>query len=336
MLRAVLLYLSDAGWAKWLITHFFVARRVARRFVAGETLEEAIAATQKVNAQGLDVTLDYLGESVYSEADAKQAADEYLVILDEIAGRGVNATASLKLTQLGLDISEDVCLANMRRILECAQKHGNHITIDMESSAYTERTLRIYRTLRHEYEFDNVGTVIQSYLYRSEADMAALRDEGAFIRLCKGAYQEPPDVAFPKKADVDASFVDLTRAYLADGMVDGAYLGIGTHDPKMIAAAIDHIRSRDVSNDRFEFQMLYGIRLEAQRELVQQGYKMRVYVPFGAQWYPYFMRRLAERPANLWFFLNALFRGEDAPGIGFWAGVLASIGLGVWFFRRWR
>jgi len=310
MLRSLLLYLSGARWAKAIITHFFIARRMARRFVAGETMAEAVAATRKLNAQGALVTLDYLGESVVSEADAQQAVEQYFAILDTIAREDIQATVSLKLTQLGLDISEDLCLANMRRILEKARERHNHVTIDMESSDYTDRTLRIYRTLRHEYGFDNVGTVIQAYLYRSEKDLAELRAEGAFIRLCKGAYKEPPDRAFPKKADVDANFVNVMRAYLANGTASPeAHLAIATHDPKMINAALEHIQAHSIPKERYEFQMLYGIRAEAQRELIRQGHPMRIYVPFGTHWYPYFMRRLAERPANLWFFINAFFRG---------------------------
>lgn len=307
MLRSLLLYLSNASWAQAIMTHFFLARRVARRFVAGETEEEAIAVVRKLNADGLLVTLDYLGEAVHSRPDSERATQEYLVILDTIAEHGLQATISLKLTQLGLDISDDLCLTNMRRIMERAAERGNHVTIDMESTAYTDRTLRIFRTLRHEYNFENVGTVIQAYLYRSEADMKALHEEGAFVRLCKGAYKEPPDKAFPKKADVDANYVKLMKAYLSDG-ASGAYLAIATHDEKIINEARDFIRMHEIPRDRFEFQMLYGIRADLQRELARQGYTMRVYVPFGTQWYPYFMRRLAERPANLWFFVSNFFR----------------------------
>ena len=230
MLRALLLYLSSAGWAKTLITHFFLARRVARRFVAGETLEDALRTVKNLNAEGLGVTLDYLGESVHSEADAARAVDEYLEILEAIQREGLAATVSLKLTQLGLDISTDVCLANMRRILEQARATANHVTIDMESTAYTDRTLQVFRALHHdlhqdlhqEVGFTNVGTVIQAYLYRSEHDMTALHAEGAFVRLCKGAYKEPPEVAFPIKSDVDANYVRLMQAYLG-GEETGAY-----------------------------------------------------------------------------------------------------------------
>lgn len=306
MLRSLLLYLSDAGWAKALISNFFLARRVARRFIAGETLDEALAVVKTLNQERLLVTLDHLGEAVSSEADARRATDEYRDILTAIAANDLQATVSLKLTHLGLDISQNLCLANMRRILTKAAETNNHVTIDMESTAYTDRTLDIFRTLRDE--FDNVGTVIQSYLYRSEADMQALQAEGAFVRLCKGAYKEPSDKAFPRKADVDASYVKLMMAYVADGST-GAYLGIGTHDARIINIAREHFQAENIPGERYEFQMLYGIRGDLQRELVQQGYKVRVYVPFGTQWYPYFMRRLAERPANLWFFISNLLRG---------------------------
>ena len=312
MLRALLLYLSSAGWARSLITHFFLARRVARRFVAGESVQDALGVVERLNGAGLVVTLDYLGEAVHSDADATRAADEYLTILDAIRRRGLQATVSLKLTQLGLDVATDVCLANMVRILDKARATANHVTIDMESSAYTERTLQVFRTLRQEHGFSNVGTVIQAYLYRSAEDIAALHAEGAFVRLCKGAYQEPPALAFPAKSDVDANYVSLMEAYLggdAAGDATGAYLGIATHDAHIIAAARKFIQAQAIPADRFEFQMLYGIRPDLQRDLVAAGYKTRIYVPFGTQWYPYFMRRLAERPANLWFFISNLFRG---------------------------
>ncbi|MBN2472949.1 MAG: proline dehydrogenase family protein [Anaerolineae bacterium] len=310
MLRSALLYLSGAEWAKAFITNFFVARRVARRFIAGETLEETLPSIEKLNVQGMDVTLDFLGESVESEQDAEQAAGQYLDMLDTIHAHNLRATVSLKLTQLGLDISEDICITNMRRILEKAAATQNHVTIDMESSDYTERTLRVFRTLREDYGFQNVGTVIQAYLYRSKTDMEALQQEGAFVRLCKGAYKEPPDVAFPDKADVDTSFVEIMKAYVSGSAAEtGAYLGVATHDARIINIMRDYARTAGISNDRFEFQMLYGIRSDLQRELANAGYTMRIYVPYGTQWYPYFMRRLAERPANLWFFISNFFKG---------------------------
>lgn len=306
MLRSFLLYLSAARWARALMSRFFLARRVARRFVAGEKRAEVIDVTRKLNAEGLLVSVDYLGESVLNEAETRAVAAEYATLLNAIAAEKLQASVSLKLTQLGLDISEDLCIRNMREILSLAQSLGGiPVTIDMESSDYTERTLRIYRTLRDEYGFANVGTVIQSYLYRSKDDMRALAREGAHIRLCKGAYLEPPTVAFPEKSDVDEQFREIVDEYLA--APPPAYLCIATHDENMIAAAKASIKAHNIPADRFEFQMLYGVRPQRQRELAAEGYQMRVYVPYGEAWYPYLMRRLAERPANLWFFAKSLF-----------------------------
>lgn len=306
MLKRLLLYLSNAGWARGIVSHFFLARRVARRFVAGETLEEAVEAARQLNAQGLLVTLDYLGESVHSAEDTVDVVNTYQALLRAIDAEKLQASISLKLTHLGLDISEELCVTNLRHILTTARDHGHiPVTIDMESSAYTDTTLRIYRTLRDEYGFSNVGTVIQSYLYRSAEDMQALAAEGGHIRLCKGAYLEPPHVAFPEKSDVDRAYTEIVAAYLQ--AQTPAYLCIATHDENMIAAAEQTIKQSGVPQSRYEFQMLYGIRGQRQMELAAAGYKMRVYVPFGAAWYPYFMRRLAERPANLWFFAKSLF-----------------------------
>ncbi|MFN8419892.1 MAG: proline dehydrogenase family protein [Anaerolineae bacterium] len=230
-------------------------------------------------------------------------------MLDRIAVSKVNANASLKLTQLGLDVSEEVCLQNMRRILSKAKEHGNFVRIDMESTAYTERTLRLYRTLRDEYDFRNVGVVIQAYLRRSESDVRQLAAEGTNIRLCKGAYMEPPELAFPEKFEVDANYVRLMQIYLDQPALNsGAYIGAATHDDKMIAATQQTATERAIPKERFEFQMLYGIRPQRQQQIVNDGYKMRVYVPYGTEWYPYFMRRLAERPANVGFLLKNLLR----------------------------
>jgi proline dehydrogenase len=306
MLRRLLLYLSTATWARSLAMNLGLARRVALRFVAGETLDEAVAVTRALNDSGLLVTLDYLGESVTSPEDAQAVVAAYQTILNRIHMEGLQSGISLKLTHLGLDIGEELCQNNLRHILTTAKEHAIPVTIDMESSDYTDTTLRLYRTMRDEYEFDNVGTVIQSYLFRSADDMRDLAVEGAHIRLCKGAYLEPPEVAFPKKAAVDASYVQLMRDYLQ--ALPPAYLCIATHDENMIRAAEEAINGDGVAPDRYEFQMLYGIRGDRQTELAATGYKMRVYVPFGTAWYPYFVRRLAERPANLGFFLRALFK----------------------------
>lgn len=304
MLRRLLLYLSSAGWARSIVTHWGLARRVALRFVAGETLDEAINVTRELNARGLLVTLDYLGESVTRAEDTQEVVDTYRAIVEQIHASNLQAGISLKLTHLGLDINEDLCQTNLRHILAAAKANGIPVTIDMESSAYTDTTLRIYRTMRDEYNFDNVGTVIQAYLYRSKEDMRQLAAEGSHIRLCKGAYLEPPEVAFPEKSDVDKNYIELARDYLQSS----SYLCIATHDENMIQAVEQFIKAQNIPQERYEFQMLYGIRSARQEEIVTAGYKMRAYVPFGSAWYPYFMRRLAERPANLWFFTRALFQ----------------------------
>jgi proline dehydrogenase len=303
MLRLFLLYLSRAGWARGLITRWGFARRMARRFVAGETLEDALNASQALNQRGLLVTLDYLGESVAHAEDTVAVVQMYRALLDRIHTRALQASISLKLTHLGLDISEELCQTNLRHILTDARAWSIPVTIDMENTPYTDVTLRIYRTMRDEYGFSNVGTVIQSYLRRSETDMAALGVEGAHIRLVKGAYLEPPELAFPDKADVDSSFIQLMRAYLSSP----GYLCIATHDEQMIAAGQSAVKALGLPPERYEFQMLYGIRATRQEELAKAGHQMRVYVPFGEAWYPYFMRRLAERPANVWFFARGFF-----------------------------
>lgn len=304
MLRRFLLYLSAAGWARALMSRFFLARRVARRFVAGETLKDALDVTRKLNAEGLSVSLDYLGESVNKAEDTVEVVEMYLALIDAIKANQLRSSVSLKLTHLGLDIGEELCVNNMRRILQAAKDAGVQVTIDMESSDYTEKTLDLYRTLRDEYEFDNVGTVIQSYLYRSRDDMRALAAEGSHIRLCKGAYLEPPTVAFPEKADVDEQYREIVDEFIQN---PDSYLCIATHDENMIVSAKNSIQKHIVPKSRFEFQMLYGIRSQRQSELAAEGFTVRVYVPFGEAWYPYFMRRLAERPANLWFFAKSLF-----------------------------
>lgn len=305
MLRRLLLYLSTAGWARGLMTRLWVARRVAARFVAGETLEEAVNVSRRLNGRGLWVSLDYLGESVNDERDTQAVVKMYTDLIGRIGKDGLKASVSVKLTHLGLDIREELCLLNLRQILTAAKPHGIQVTIDMESSAYTETTLRIYRTMRHEYDFENIGPVIQAYLYRSENDMRALADEGAHVRLCKGAYLEPAEVAFPAKSDVDASYVRIMQDYLKSA--PPAYLCLATHDERIITQAVSDIETGKIEKRRYEFQMLYGIRESRQEELVKAGYPVRVYVPFGEAWYPYFMRRLAERPANLWFFAKSFF-----------------------------
>ena len=279
-----------------------LSRSVAHRWVAGETLEDAIAAARTLNASGFPVSLDLLGENVLDKDGAIRAADTYVAMFDHIAGEKLNGNISLKLTQLGLDLDPALCESLVSRIADSAARHGNFLRIDMEGSPYTQRTLDLCRRVRTRT--DAVGTVIQSYLRRSEQDVRDLIAVGCRIRLVKGAYKEPAEIAFPAKADVDANFVSLMKILLPSGI----YHGIATHDPRMIDATKDFASSNGIGKEQFEFQMLYGIRTDLQRQLIGEGYRLRVYIPFGTDWYPYFMRRLAERPANLTFFLRNLFR----------------------------
>ncbi len=307
VLRDLLLLMSTNSVVRNFVVGFPLSRRVTRRFVAGETLEEAIQVVKKLNARGLEVTFDHLGEAVNTQAEARTAKDEYLQALDAIAANQVRSQVSVKLTQMGLDLNPDLCLDNMRQILSKAKAVGTLVTVDMEDSKHTQATLNVFKTLREE--FDNVGAVIQAYLYRSEGDMLALRDLHSNVRLCKGAYKEPPAVAFPQKKDVDANMIKLAKIFLdANGKSNGAYLDLATHDEKLIDWAKAYSTEHGIDRKRFEFQMLYGIRSDLQRRLAAEGYTMRVYVPYGTHWYPYFMRRLAERPANTIFLVSNLFK----------------------------
>jgi proline dehydrogenase len=273
----------------------------ARRFIAGETVDEAVAAVQPLRSQGLLLTLDYLGESVSSAAAASAAAADYVSIIGAIVASGIERNISLKLTQLGLDVDRATAVDNMRRILEPADANGFFVRIDMENSPYTDATIGILDTLWQQGHH-NIGTVIQSYLRRSEGDIRRLNAMGSRVRLVKGAYKEPKEVAYQKKSEVDSAFVDLMKLLLDEG----TYPAIATHDPDMIEATKAYARSKGYTNDRFEFQMLYGIRRDLQTALVKEGYRVRVYVPFGKQWYPYFMRRLGERPANVAFVVKGI------------------------------
>ncbi len=307
ILRDVFLALSTNTLMRNFVVGFPLSRRVSRRFVAGETLEEAIDVVKKLNAQNIQVTFDQLGESVTNETEARAAKDGYLRALDAIAATQTPTQVSLKLSQMGLDLSADVCLDNVRQIVGKAKQIGTMVTIDMEDSKYTQATLNIFKTLREE--FDNVGIVIQAYLYRSEEDVKALIGMDATVRLCKGAYKEPAEVAFPQKKDVDANYIKLAQMFLQpNGASGGAYLQIASHDEKIIRWARHYTAERKIDRTRFEFQMLYGIRNDLQRQLAANGYTMRVYVPYGTHWYPYFMRRLAERPANVVFLVSNLFK----------------------------
>ena len=299
-MRSFLLYLSESKRLKPLIMHNGVSRRVARRFVAGETLDDAIAAARNVNSAGQSASLDLLGENVTDEAGARRVAEGYFATFDRIAREKLDANVSLKLTQLGLDLSESLCEELIEKIVAYATGMGNFVRIDMEGSAYTQRTVEITKRVRAKYA--GTGTVMQSYLYRTEKDIEDLLQAGCRMRLCKGAYNEPPDVAFAKKADVDANYVKLMKMLLASGI----YHGIATHDPAMIQATKDFVRDNNIGRDKFEFQMLYGIRTDLQKQLAREGYRLRIYIPYGTDWFPYFMRRLAERPANLMFFLRSL------------------------------
>jgi proline dehydrogenase len=278
------------------------ARRLATRFVAGETLEEALAVSRGLNAEGISVTLDHLGESVSSLAEAAEARDVYVRTLEAIHAHGIDGNVSLKLTQFGLDLSEPECRANVEQLVRRAAALQSFVRVDMESTEYTDRTIAIVKDLfaRH----GAVGTVIQSYLYRSKADVESLCDGRIRVRLCKGAYLEPATVAFPKKEDVDRNYVELMKLLLDRG----TYPAIATHDEKMIQATKTYAASKNIARDQFEFQMLYGIRRDLQRKLIAEGYRLRLYVPFGLAWYPYYMRRMAERPANVLFILRNLFR----------------------------
>jgi proline dehydrogenase len=280
---------------------------MARRFVAGETVEEAIAAVQALNAQGLLATLDHLGENVAAEAEARTASDQVLRLLDAIEASGVRSGVSVKLTQLGLDVRPALAAENVERIVARAAEARRFVRIDMESSGYVQPTLDLFEELWGRYK--NVGVVIQSYLNRSTDDVARLVEMGASVRLVKGAYDEAPEVAYPSKADTDANFVRLMEILFSEeAQALGVFPAIATHDTRLIDWAKDHTRRQGIGRDRFEFQMLYGIRPRLQRQLAAEGFRVRAYVPYGEQWYPYLMRRLAERPANVIFLLRNLFR----------------------------
>ncbi|WP_420630819.1 proline dehydrogenase family protein [Candidatus Leptofilum sp.] len=309
-LRSLLLYLSTADWARQTATSFPPAWQVASRFIAGETSQDAIRVSQEVNQLGLSVTLNYLGESVDTPKDAAAAREAIIQLMQQIHQYGVNATVSVKPTQLGIHISPDIVHENLQQLLTAAEKYDTRIRIDMEDSHVTDTTLNLYRRLRDEDQFGHrVGIVIQAYLYRTEADIQALIQEGAWVRLCKGAYKEPHELAFPEKADTDANFLSLSKQMLSEeSRRRGMYPCFATHDEKLIRAIIQHARQEQIDKNAFEFQMLYGVRRDLQQEMSTEGYRVRVYIPYGTAWYPYFMRRLAERPANLYFFLSNLVR----------------------------
>jgi len=279
-----------------------LARRLAARFVAGDSLADALEAGRRINRERISLTLDHLGENVTSLAEAEASRDVYLRLLGEMADQKIDGNVSIKLTQFGIDISEDACGRNVEQLVCRAKELNTFVRIDMESSEYTERTLQLVTLLHAQH--GAVGTVIQAYLRRSEKDVEMLCQRGIRVRLCKGAYLEPAEVAYQAKAEVDRNFVHLMKILLAAG----PYPAIATHDEKMIDETKSFARSRQIARETFEFQMLYGIRRDLQRRLVAEGYRLRLYVPFGKAWYPYFMRRLAERPANLAFLARNFFR----------------------------
>ena len=304
-LRSAFIALSHNRPLRRFCEHSRLGARLNSRFIAGMTPDDALRVAEEVNRQGIAVTLDSLGESVTSESEAHLAADVYHNLLDSIAARGIKANISVKLTQMGLEQSADLAESIAGNLVEHASTTENFVRIDMEDSRLTQVTLDIVRRIHARPAMRGaVGVVIQSYLYRSQADVEQLLAEGIRIRLCKGAYKEPPEVAFPRKADVDANFLTLSHMLLDSPI----YHGLATHDEAIVEAAEAYTATRGISREHFEFQMLYGVRRDLQRKLVQQGYKVRVYVPFGTEWYPYFMRRLAERPANVLFLAKNLFR----------------------------
>jgi proline dehydrogenase len=302
--RSALLYLSRQEGLKEFATRFGFFKSLTRRFIAGESVDEAVEAIRQLNARGCTASFDHLNESVTSIAETETEVREYLNVLTHIDDCGIDSNISIKLTQFGLEIDPDLAYRNARRVVEDAARRGNFVRIDMEGSNVTQATIDVFKRLRAEFGLDDVGIVLQSYLYRTMDDARTLLKIPARIRLCKGAYKEPPEVAYPDKKDVDENYVRVMRLLLSSGV----YHGIATHDPKMIDATINFAQQEGLSKEAFEFQMLYGIRRNLQDELARDGYRMRVYVPYGKHWYPYFMRRLAERPANVWFVLKNLFK----------------------------
>jgi len=304
MLRQTFLYLSNQPRVFHFVRRNGLAKKFASRFVAGETLGDALQAVRGLNQRGISASLDLLGESVRNEQEARAAGQQYVHLLDRIHEERLDSTVSVKLTAMGLDISEDLCVAIMCEILDRARQYHSFVRLDMEGSAYTERTLRLFEDRLYPSYRENVGIVLQSYLRRTQADVDRADELQCRVRLCKGAYQEPPTVAFPEKKDVDANYVRCMQTL----MLHGNYPGIATHDEAIIAEAKRFATEQRISTDRFEFQMLYGVRRDLQERLVREGYNMRVYVPFGTQWYPYLMRRLAERPANVAFITGNVMR----------------------------
>src|SRR6476660_3743222 len=303
--RSALIWLSRQEGLKEFATRFGFFRKLTTRFVAGETIDDAISYIRQLNAENCTASFDHLNESVGSDAEAEKEVTEYLNILSRITETKIRSNVSIKLTQFGLGLNPELAYRNARRVVEEAHRRGNFVRVDMEDSNVTEVTIDIFKRLRAEFDLNTVGIVLQSYLYRTYQDAQELVKLPARIRICKGAYNEPPEVAFPDKKDTDENYVKVMQLLLSSGV----YHGIATHDPHMIDATIAFAQQQGIGKEAFEFQMLYGIRRDLQRQLAKDGYNMRVYVPYGKHWYPYFMRRLAERPANIWFVLKNMLKG---------------------------
>ena len=303
--RSALIYLSRQEGLKNFAARFGLFRKLTTRFIAGETIEEAISAIRDINAKGCSASFDHLNEGVQNVEGTEAEVHEYLNVLAKIDETGIDSNVSIKLTQFGLEIDPELAYRNARRIVEEAVRRKNFVRVDMEGSNVTQATIDIFKRLRSEFELNDVGIVLQSYLYRTMDDAKDLLKIPARIRLCKGAYDEPAEVAYPEKKDVDDNYVRVMQLLLASG----TYHVIATHDPKMIDATIDFAQREGISKESFEFQMLYGIRRDLQEQLARDGWGMRVYVPYGKHWYPYFMRRLAERPANIWFVMKNFLKG---------------------------
>jgi len=303
--RSALIWLSRQEKLKDFATRFRYFKKITTRFVAGDNIDETIPIIRQLNAENCTASFDHLNESVGSADEAEKEVVEYRNILAKIDETKIRSNVSIKLTQFGLGIDPELAYRNARRVVEEAHRRGNFVRVDMEDSSVTQATIDIFKRLRAEFGLDNVGIVLQSYLYRTLADAQELVKLPARIRICKGAYLEPPEVAFPEKKDVDANYIKVMQVLLASGI----YHGIATHDPKMIDATIDFAKREGIGKEKYEFQMLYGVRRDLQRQLARDGFNLRIYVPYGKHWYPYFMRRLAERPANVWFVLKNLAKG---------------------------
>lgn len=319
MFRSFFLNLSKANWAKQLILNWKFAWRMASRFIAGEKLEDAISAIKVLNEKGINATLDHLGENTTTPEEAIKATQEIIDIIQVINSSGVRSNISIKLSQIGMTLNKDLCIENLEKILTYSRDTGNFLRIDMEDSPWTDVTIEILRDMTQRCSFNCVGTVIQSYLFRSQDDIAKLMQEDTHIRLCKGAYKEPPDIAFPLKRDVDTNYDNLAKMIMDRALAiscppiseDGKIPplpSLATHDVKRIEFARNYAEKIGLPKNAMEFQMLYGIRRDLQDQLVAAGYPVRVYVPYGTQWYPYYMRRLAERPSNVWFFVSNFFK----------------------------